>query len=522
MNTKNTQIIFRVLLVLGILILVNFISVRIFGRLDLTKAKVYTLSDASKNLVRNLDDRVTVKAYFTEDLPAPYNNNRREVLDILNEYKAYSKGNLHYEFINPEGEKNEREVQQAGIPPVEIQVVKEDKFEVKRAFLGLVMMYEDKKEVLPVIQNLGSLEYDISAAIKRLTTRTKKRIGYTSGHQEQALTSMQRANQNINAQYEVVPVDLSSSTATIPQDLAALLIIAPQAKFSDTAKYQIDQYIMHGGKVAFLLNKMNVDLNAQYKVARPIELGLEDMLENYGIRINSDLVRDAQCANITVMQDQGSFQMRSQIPFPYLLNAVNVDRSNPIVKDLQGLIFYFVSSLDTNLAVNKGLKAEVLVRSSKRSGRQSGFIMIDPFHRYTQEELAESNIPVAAVVSGSFTSFFSASGREGKALAPQATKSPDTRIVVVGDGDFMKDDFANNRGNMTFFINIVDFLADDAGLITIRSKNVAQPPLEQVSDGTKKLLKYGDLIVPPLLVIGYGLLRWRRRIALKRSLESQM
>jgi gliding-associated putative ABC transporter substrate-binding component GldG len=517
MNTKKTQTLLRVLLVLGILILVNFISVRIFGRLDLTKARVYTLSDASKNLVRDLDDRVTVKAYFTEDLPAPYNNNRRAVLDILNDYKAYSKGNLHYEFINPEGEKNEREAQQAGIPPVEVQIVKEDKFEVKRAFLGLVMMYEDKKEILPVIQNLGSLEYDISAAIKRLTSRTKKRIGYTTGHQETELTSMQRASQEINAQYESVPVDLSSNTAEIPQDLAALLIIAPQTKFSDTAKYQIDQYLMHGGKVAFLLNKMKVDLSAQYKVAQSVDIGLEDMLENYGIRINGDLVRDAQCASITVMQNQGQFQMRSQVPFPYLPNAVDVDRSNPIVKDLQGLIFYFVSSLDTTLAANKGLKAEVLVRSSKHSGRQSGFVMLDPFHRYTPEELAESNIPMAAVVSGSFKSFF-----EGKSPVPHTTKSPDTRIIVVGDGDFMKDDFASNRGNLTFFVNIVDFLADDAGLITIRSKDIAQPPLEQVADGTKKLLKYGALLLPPFLVIAYGLLRWRRRIALKRSLESQL
>jgi gliding-associated putative ABC transporter substrate-binding component GldG len=520
MNTKKAQTFFRVLLVLGILILINFISVRIFSRLDLTKAGVYTLSDASKTLVRNLDDRITVKAYFTEELPSPYNNNRRQVLDILNEYKAYAKGNLHFEFINPEGEKNEREAQQAGIPPVEVQVVKEDKFEVKRAFLGLVFLYEDKKEILPVVQNLGSLEYDISSAIKRLTMHAKKRIGITTGHQEPELSSMKQANQDVSSQYEIVPVDLSSSTATIPQDVAALLIIAPQKKFSDTAKYQIDQYIMHGGKVAFLLNKVNASLQQRY--TQPIDLGLEDMLENYGIRINADLVRDAQCANITVMQQQGQFQMQSQIPFPYLPNVANVNRSNPIVKDLQGLIFYFVSSLDTSLAVNKGLNAEVLVRSSKRSGRQTGFMMIDPLHRYTMDELSESNIPLAAVVSGSFKSYFSTTGGENQALVPQVTKSPETRIIVVGDGDFMKDDFAGSRGNLTFFINIIDYLADDAGLITIRSKNIAQPPLDQISDGTKKLLKYGDLLLPPILIIGYGLFRWRRRVALKRSFEAQV
>ena len=188
MNTKRNQAIIRALLVLGILIVVNVISVRLFDRLDLTKQKVYTLSEASKKLVRSFDDRVTVRAYFTEDLPSPYNDNRREVLDILNEYKAYAGGNLQYEFINPEGEKGEQEAQQQGIPPVDVQVMKEDKFEVKRAYLGLVMMYEDKKETLPVIQNLGSLEYDISSALKRLTTRQKKRIGYTLGHDETDLS----------------------------------------------------------------------------------------------------------------------------------------------------------------------------------------------------------------------------------------------------------------------------------------------------------------------------------------------
>jgi len=514
MKSKKTQTLIRVLLVLGILILVNVISVRMFGRLDLTKQKVYTLSDASKALVGSLDDRVTVKAYFTEDLPAPYNNNRRTVLDMLNEYKAYAKGNLQYEFISPEGEKGEQEAQQAGVPPVEVQAVKEDKFEVKRAFLGLVLQYEDRREVLPVVQNLGSLEYDISSAIKRLTTRVKKRIGLATGHQEATMQVMQNAQREVSAQYEMVPVDLSRGEP-VPQDVAALLVISPQAKFADSAKYQLDQYIMRGGKVAFFLNKVNATL--QQRFTQTADLGLDDMLETYGVRVNDDLVRDAQCATIAVMQQQGPFQLRSQVPFPYLPNASNFDRANSIVKDLQSLVFYFVSSLDTSAASRKGLTADVIVRSSKQSGRQSGFMMIDPFARYAPPDFSESGIPLAAVVSGSFRSAF-----EGKTPAPVLTQSPATRIVVVGDGDFMKDEFLGNRNNLTFFVNVVDYLADDAGLITIRSKDIAQPPLEQVSDGTRKLLKYGNLAVPPLLVVGYGLLRWRRRVSVKKSLEAQI
>lgn len=521
MNTKRNQAILRALLVLGILIVVNIISVRLFGRLDLTKQKVYTLSDASKKLVRALDDRVTVRAYFTEDLPSPYNNNRRAVLDILNEYRAYAGGNLQYEFINPEGEKGEQDTRQQGIPPVDVQVVKEDKFEVKRAYLGLVMLYEDRKETLPVIQNLSSLEYDISSALKRLTTRHKKRVGYTMGHDETDLSSMKQAHQTLSAQYDLVPVNLGTGES-VPSDVAALLVIAPQKKFNDSSKYQIDQYIMRGGRVAFLLNRVNANLQTQS--GQLVDVGIDDQLAQYGTRVNADLVRDVQCTNVSVVRQQMGFTMQSQIPFPYMPAASNFNTANMIVKDLQSVIFYFVSSVDTNLASAKGLKAQVLVQSSKRSGRLTGLFVIDPFHRYTAEELAESGIPFATVVEGSFKSFY-ADKQPPAGIVTSASPmnaSPETRIVVVGDGDFMKDEVARNPGNIAFFANIVDYLADDAGLITIRSKNVAMPPLEQISDGTKKTLKYGNLLLPPLAVIGYGLLRWRMRLARKRALESSL
>ncbi|HTX18650.1 MAG TPA: hypothetical protein VMG34_08315, partial [Bacteroidota bacterium] len=249
-----------------------------------------------------------------------------------------------------------------------------------------------------------------------------------------------------------------------------------------------------------------------------------DQLSQYGVRVNADLVRDAQCAYVTVVQQQAGFMMQSQIPFPYMPMVSSFNKDNMIVKDLQNLVFYFVSSVDTSAAATKGLKAEVLVRSSARSGRQNGFLLIDPSHQYTPAELSESGIPLAAVVSGTFKSFYA-----GKQLPPglvssssPLASSPETRIIVVGDGDFMRDDVAKNPGNLTFFANIVDYLADDAGLITIRSKNVAMPPLDQISDGTKKTVKYGDLLLPPIAVIAYGLLRWRTRVTRKKAMEASL
>src|SRR3989304_1044778 len=116
-RTLKSQTLLKVGIIAGILVLLNIVSIRVFGRLDVTGNKLFTLSDASKEIVGSLDDRVTIKAYFTEDLPSPYNNNRRTLLDQLNEYKAYAKGNVQFEFIDPAGGKGEKEGQQQGIVP---------------------------------------------------------------------------------------------------------------------------------------------------------------------------------------------------------------------------------------------------------------------------------------------------------------------------------------------------------------------------------------------------------------------
>ncbi|HMK38220.1 MAG TPA: GldG family protein, partial [Bacteroidota bacterium] len=135
-NSLRSQTLIRAGITLAILIALNIISIRIFARFDLTRNSQFTLSEASKSLVRSLDDKVTVRAYFTEDLPAPYNNNRRALLDELNDYRAYARGNFQFEFVDPSGEKGEMDAQQQGIAPLQVQVIKEDKAQVQRAYMG--------------------------------------------------------------------------------------------------------------------------------------------------------------------------------------------------------------------------------------------------------------------------------------------------------------------------------------------------------------------------------------------------
>ncbi len=526
MNTRSLKS--RSLLIIGFvlaaLVLVNVISIRLFGRVDMTERDLFTLSDASKELVGSLDDKIAVTAYITEELPPPYNQYRRAVLDQLNEYKAYSGGNLVYEFINPDGEVGEQEAQRQGIAPVQVQVMEDDKFESKRAYMGLAFHYEDRKEVIPFIQNLSSLEYDISAAIKRLTSTSKQKIGFLTGHGEPGLQELQGIQHTMAGQYELTTVDVGGGTP-VPADVTALVVMAPATPLPESHQYQLDQYLMRGGRIAFLLNRVGASL--QERFGRELNLGMDEMLGAYGIRINPDLIRDRRCANISIVQQSFGFNVQSQIPFPLLPVASDFNPENMIVKDLKGMVLFFVSSVDTvGLSVN-GLHGEPLITSSQQSGRVTKIFMINPLTEYSPAEFSEQYIPLAWLVSGQFTSAYA--NREipvdstTAGIVPVDTKllkSTESRIIVVGDGDFPRDPYLGNNDNVTFFANMIDYLVDDAGLITIRSKDVSQPPLEQVADGTRNLLKYGSLIAPPVLVLCYGLIRWRNRQARRKALEA--
>lgn len=517
MSRNNKQVsLFRAAIIGIILILLNFISVRIFTRIDLTKDKIYTLSEASKSLVKNLDDQVTVKAYFTDDLPSPYNNNRRLLIDVLNDYRSYSDGNLTFEFISPINEDMEREAQSNGVPPVEVQFIQEDKVELKRAYMGLVIFYEGKKESIPIITDLAGLEYDLSLAIKRLTQTEKKTIAYASTPEFNPITSMRITADFLSKQYSLVPIDITTATE-IPREHSVFLIINPEFEFNDTFKIAIDKYLMSGGKIGIFSSSFKIDQTFQTHIGSPINTNLDDLLSHYGIKINKDLVRDAQCAPIIVTRRQGQFTIQNQVRFPYLIRATNLNKANVITKQMNNLILQFSSSIDTTLASQKNIKAEVLVYTSEATARQFDGVLLDPFYQYTEADFPEEYVPLAVLFSGQFNSFY-----YGKNPEVQIEKSPKTDIVVVGTGLFMQDIIVQNaRDNMIFFANIIDYLADDSGLISIRTKTVSLPPLDQVSDDTRKLLKYGNMILPPILIILYGIYRWRKRLSIKRMFETQ-
>jgi len=511
------------LLVLGIVIVLNLFSLNVFKRLDLTEGRVFSLSEASKKAVQDLDDRLIIKAYFSEGLPPPYNNQARYLRDKLDEYKAYSGGNFQYEFIDPGSEeKLQQEAQSYRIPPLQVNAVEKDKIEIKTVYMGLVMLFEDKKpEVMPVIRHVHGLEYDLTAAIKRITSDELMTVGFLTGHDEPTLEeNLSNISQSLQRQYSVVPVDLSGGNR-VPDDMAVLVIAAPQTAFTEWEKYAIDQYIMAGGKVTFLIDKIKTDISTS--TAEPLSLDLDDWLKTYGISIQDNLVYDALNTPINITRRQGFITISNQVNYPFFPKINTFNRDNAIVKDLENISLYFVSSLDTSAASAQGVVIEPLAFSSEKSGMQRGRYDINPYAFGRGVPYNQKNFLLAAALRGTFKSYFADKEipQGGTApAAPKLTESIDNRLIVVGDGDFIRDDYRMNQSSVTFFLNIVDWLAQDEDLIAIRSKSITDRPLKELSPGTRKAVKYLNVLGTPLLVVLAGLIHWRTRRSRKRGLLS--
>lgn len=537
MNKKDIKkdILIKVAIIIGIVIVINVISKRVFTRVDLTKNRTYTLSTISKDIVKNLGDKLVIKAYFSDNLPAPYNNLRRNVQDILNDYRSYSNGNLNYEFLNPTGDSEqgemEKEATKFGIQPVQIQVVDNDKLEVKKAFLGLVFLYQGKQEVIPVVQSIGNIEYDITNMIKKLTTEKKKKVGFLQGHGEYDYTKFNQINSILSSQYDVVKVDLSKYNP-VPQDVDVLIVMGPKSEFPESHKFLLDQYIMRGGNIAWLINKVVPNFQQQMVIGDVVKLNLDDLFENYGIVINNDLIRDLQCSAVQVQSQIG---IPISINYPFFPNITNINQDNPSFKNIQSVILSFVSSLDITQAAAKNIVATPLLTTSNKSGKSEGFFILnlEQFQNMTKKAadtlFNQKGYVVGAIYSGKFNSFY-----KGKEIPVDTTKdagtytgqrldfsAKDSKQIAIGDGDFANEEQRPPKDNILFFVNMVDYLADDVGLSQIRGKDSSEAPIEETSDATKKFVKYFNLIVPPGIVFLVGFFIWNKRKLRKKNLQSK-
>ena len=515
------EYIISALIVLAIVVFLNLVSSQMFGRIDVTENKQFSLSDVSKDIVRDLDDKVIVKAFFTEDLPAPYNNVQNYTRDLLDEYRAYGGKNIDYEFINPDAEeKIEAEARKYGMQAVQIQAIEKDAMTLKKVYMGIVFLYQDKQpEVIPVIQRIDNLEYVMTSTIKKLTQESLPEIGFILGHGEPDMaTGTQQIQSSLEGQYSLIPLQLPAENG-IPENMKTLVLMAPQRELDIVSIAQIDQFLMYGGRLAIFLDQYSVEINTQ--TYEPISHGLTTVLEKYGIRINMNMIGDMQSERISVQRQMGMFKMNVPMIYPFLPKISNFNDDHLITGDLETAVMIFASTLEESQQ-NTQATFTPLWNSTEKA-----VIFNDPYdlNPMSYEKINYSDGPYVLAYAGEgvFPSYFEGNMPYGFSSAkPMKIDSDPTRIVVVGDGQFCLDEFTRNGFNLIVFQNIVDWLTSEEGrgLISIRSRLVTERPLQETSHTSRVMLKIINIALAPLLVVIYGLIRWsNRRKRRKMSME---
>ncbi|HEB84104.1 MAG TPA: hypothetical protein ENI92_03790 [Bacteroidetes bacterium] len=507
-----------ILLITLIVVLVNLIANTRFFRLDLTEGKTFTLSPASKQVVGNLQDPLTVKVFASRNLSPQLGDVKRFLNDLLSDYRAYGHGRFRYEFIDPSTSDDlEKEAQSYRIPPFQENVWNKDQLELKKVYLGAVFLYQDKQETLPAVQSTAGLEYNITSLIKRLTSQQDRTIGFLTGHGEATTgENLRQVSQVLQSNYKVREVDLTGLDG-VPDDIDVLLIIDPQSEIPDADKLKVDQFIMKGRPVGWFFNKVDADL--QRGMARSRLLKIDEWTKTYGFRVNEDLVADLSSEMIQIQQRAGFFTIANTIKYPFFprLNRFNKDHS--ITANFEVASLFFPSSIDTTLAADKEIKLTPLMFSGDRSMVEEGRYNINATRKFSEAEFDRAYLPLAAALEGPFDSYFAArdlpTDEDGKTILPEdelVKKAPEnTRMVVVGDGLFLRDDYLSNPSNVLFLLNSVDWLVNDTDLIALRTREVKMRPLKDIAAAQKQVWKTVNWFLPPLLVILLGLVYWQVR-----------
>jgi len=325
---KKSYIKSALLLVVAFVVLV-VISEKYNFRIDLTEGGQYSMSEATENILENLDKPIMVTAYFTDELPPHLDKVKRNFNDLLVEYSNLSNGNIIFKFVNPNKDKEtETEAVADGVQPVIFKARDKDEVKQQKIFMGAKLTMDDKKEVIPFLNPEGSIEYTLTTAIKKLSVDNKPTIGFVQGQGEPSLDAYQQVRADLDVLYNVKEVYLSDTVLNI-DEYQTLVISGATQQFSQEALSVLEYYVLGGGNLFIALN--TVKGNTQTLQGEENITGLDSWLANRGLLIDNKFVVDANCGSVNVTQPQGRFNMTTQVRFPFL-PAVQKFADFPITK----------------------------------------------------------------------------------------------------------------------------------------------------------------------------------------------
>lgn len=489
-------------LFVGIAILTNGLSARIPGRIDLTENKSYTISESSKKILGNLDDVVNIDFYASEKLPAQMQSVLRDTADILRDYKTFGKGNILVSQKDPSDDEDlSKEAELLGIQQVQFNVVSQEEFQVKNGYLGLAVSYGGAHEIIPFIQNTDDLEYQLTSFIRKLTAKDKKKMGFLSGHGEKTLSrDYSLLKKELDKQFEVEDIggagadekEGAQKKLEIPDDISVLVIAGAATEINEQEKKAVADFIDKGKSAMFFVD--TVSIMPQTLTASINKNGLTGLLEEkYGIKVNEDMIYDLRSNEVLGF---GSFYS----PYPFWARVQIANQNSPITSKIESVTVPWGSSLSGNddKIKESGFVKTDLLKTTKFAGAQTGTFVLKPDQSFSKENLGE------------------------KIVAVSLEKSGGSRIVIVGDSDFLTDDIAGkSSGNLAFGMESFSWVAQDESIVGIKIRNSGQGKLVFENAADAEAVKFGNLGLAFTLPFVVGFFRiYRRRKMQERPYEA--
>ena len=559
-NLKK-QHIFQLLLALLIVLLINYISSNAYFRLDLTADKRYTITKSSKEILDSLDDVIYIQIYLDGEMPIGFQRMQKSMRELMDEFRVIAKDNIQFSFINPSESADQKiraamfqDLYDRGLNPTNVKDRDtEGGMAEKILFPGAIIAYQGKETPINLLKNnsglsaeenlnnsIESLEYEFIDAIRKITIKQHKKIAFIEGQGELDEFETGDITKALSEYYEIDRVTIKDYI-TILDPYDAIIIAGPTEKYTEKSKFIIDQFLMRGGRILWLIDAVKVNMDSLSTGSTTFAFyndpNLGDQLFKYGVRVNPNIIQDLQCAvipiNTALTGNQPRFAPAPWIYFPLIV----APSTNPITKNLNMIRAEFPSVIDT-VGNDSKIRKKLILTSSQTSRILEVPQLISLEQVREQLDPAtfnQSYKPIAILLEGEFESVFTnrltkeyTNGQDFKYLS----KSVQTQMIVISDADIIRNEVRERAngvflsplgydrytkqtfGNKEFIMNAVHFLVEKDGILDIRSRDFKLRLLDKsklIKEKTKWQLMNTILPIGFVLLFGILLMYFRKR-----------
>ena len=516
---RRTILLTALSLILALFLVFN--SALFFTRIDLTEGGAYSISAVSRELFREIDDRVHIDYYLSDRLRSRAAE-VEQIADILYQYAAFSRGKIGVNVIDPAAADITQQVESAGILPRQIQVIEQDQQSLAIVYSGIVISYLDRTEVLPFVIQPTTIEYQLTSAVKALLEDMSTRIAILVGDERRSLEqNYGPLRSQLMQHYEIIQVFPGER---IPTDSAALIVLGATALDKDEL-YPLDQYLMRDGRVFLAVDAINVNVDLSFFAYAVGALPIFDILSHYGVEITPQLVADSYNLRVpSQQQSEGDIVIQRLVSYPYWITVLgaSVNAEHPLTARFSGLDLFWASPI--SIVDNTPGRITPLLYSSP----ESWLITDEPFTTDPSQALVveflgsqaeRSEYLLGTIIQGAFESYFGEAPEQYRdAEVPHLSATPEGRLVLISDSDFIGPvaQFTQSAHNYTFIENVVGYLVNDEELIAIQTRANrdvrlnAIPEVERRLTITSRAILVNVLLIP-LAVAIFGIVRFLRR-----------